>query len=45
VKRGHVTGTKKETTGLSWLMQTPEYEAEIQRLEREWQAKQEGQGK
>jgi hypothetical protein len=45
MQRGHVTGHKKERTGHNWLMQTAEYDAEIQRLEAEWQQKQTTEGK
>ena len=42
MKRGHVTGTKKERSGkgTSWWYQTPEAEAMIRQLEAEWAAKQ-----
>jgi hypothetical protein len=43
--RGHVRGHKKERGGHNWLMQTEEYDAEIQRLEAEWKAKQADKGK
>ena len=39
MKRGHVTGTKRETTGASdWYKQIEE--ATIRKIEAEWQAKQ-----
>jgi hypothetical protein len=40
MKRGHVTGHKKECCGKAWWYQTPEAEAMIRQLEAEWEAKQ-----
>jgi hypothetical protein len=42
MKRGHVTGNKKERSGKgnNWWFQTPEAEAMIRKLEAEWEAKQ-----
>ncbi len=43
MKRGHVTGTKKERCGKAWWYQTPEAEEMMRQLEAAWQAKQEQQ--
>jgi hypothetical protein len=43
MKRGYVTGNKKERTGKAWWFQTPEAEAIIRQLEAEWEAKQQQQ--
>src|SRR5207249_6673165 len=42
MKRGHVTGNKKERSGKgnNWWYQTPEAEAMIRKLEAGWQARQ-----
>jgi len=40
VKRGHVTGTKKERKGADWYKHIEE--ENIRRIEAEWQAKQHG---
>ena len=44
MKRGHVTGHKKERSGKGWWYQTPEAEAMIRQMEAEWEAKQQQQG-
>ena len=45
MKRGHVTGHKKERSGKgsNWWYQTPEAEAMIRQMEAEWEAKQQQQ--
>ena len=42
MKRGHVTGHKKERTGKrsNWWYHTPEAEEIIYKLEAEWEARQ-----